>query len=288
MRRELLTMIAILGRPISSALAIDPSPEGTAATVAVKLTVRDQSKGDWHSANLNHVMNAQCVMRAGPATQVGSGGMSAEQEAAAAQAQANAQAVVENYAPSDQFMADLEAQAAACGDDEACLTALAMKMSQTSEMQTMAQQVPEAQAAMAGVVPDLGPARYQFWHPESCSGTVTVDDTYVDSDPGGEGGDGAYTDNIAASGTAPLPADWRFMTMETDLVAGTTTYTMAAPPPVTIQSQGSYSGTQSRKVDFLGSAAMPQAIGPVPGIASGSMQIQGATGTLNAEWSTVK
>lgn len=288
MRRELLTAIAILGLPISSAFAIDPSPEGTAATVAVKLTVRDQTKNDWDSANLHHVLDAQCVMRAAPATQVGRGGLSAEQAAATAQAQANAQTFQQNYAPSDEMLAQIEAGAEACGEDEACLTALMMKMSQTPEMQAMAQQVPEAQAAMAGLTPDMGPARYQMWMPESCSGTVTINDTYVDSDPGGEGGYGAYTDNITAQGSAPLPADWKFLVMETDLVAGTTSYQMMRPLPIAVQTQGSHSGTQSREIEFLGSAAIPEWLGPVPGIAAGATQIQGTTGTLDAEWSTVK
>lgn len=288
MRLELLTAIAIMGLPISSAFAIDPSPEGTVATVAVKLTVRDQSKSDWSSANLNHVLDAQCVMRAGPASQVGRGGMSADQETAAAQAQANAQAYEQDFAPSDEMLAQIEAGAEACGEDEACLTALMMKMSQTPEMQAMAQKVPEAQAAMAGLTPDMGPARYQLWMPESCSGTVTIQDTYVDSDPGGEGGDGAYTDNITANGSAPLPADWKFLVMETDLVAGATSYQMMRPLPTEVQTQGSYSGTQSAKIEFLGSAAIPDWIGPVPGIATGATQIQGATGTLDVKWSTVK
>lgn len=288
MRLQLATAIAILGLPISSAFAIEPSPTGTKATIAIKLTVRDQTKTQWDSANVHHVLNAQCVMQAGQASQVGSGGMSAEQQAAAAQAQANAQAFQENYAPSDDMLAQIEAGAEACGDDEACLTAMAMKLSQTAEMQALAQKVPEAQAAMGGLTPDMGPARFQMWHPESCSGTITIDDTYVDSDPGGEGGYGAYTDNITASGTAPLPPDWKFLVMETDLVAGTTTYNMVAPPPVTIQTQGSHSGAQTQQIPFLASTELPNSLGPVPGIGTGATQVQGATGTLDAEWSTVK
>jgi hypothetical protein len=288
MRLQLATAIAILGLPITSALAIDPSPEGTTATVAVKLTVRDQTKSDWRSANLHHVLDAQCVMRAGPASQIGRGGMSAEQEAAAAQAQSNAQAFEENYAPSDDMLAQIEAEMEACGEDEACMTAAAMKLAQTPEMQAMAQKMPEAQAAMAGLTPDMGPARYQLWMPESCSGTVTVQDTYFESDPGGEGGYGAYSDNITANGSAPLPPDWKGLVMETDLVAGATTYQMARPLPITVQTQGSHSGTQSREIEFLGSTEIPPLFGPVPGIATGSAQVQGATGTLDAEWSTVR
>ncbi|WP_374374092.1 hypothetical protein [Dongia sp.] len=287
MRLKLLTAIAIFGLPITSAFAIDPSPEGTAATIAVKLTVRDQSKGDWHSANVHRVMTAQCVMRAAPASQVGSEGMSAEQEAAQAQAQADVEAFAQDYGPSEDMMAQIEAGAAACGDDEACLTAMAMKLSQTAEMQAMAQKAPEAKAAMAGLTPDMGPVRYQMWHPESCSGTVTIDDSYVHSDSGGEGGYGAYTDNVTASGTVPLPPEW-VMAMETDLVAGTTTYSMRPPPPVTIQVQSSHQGPHAQEIPFLASAELPAKIGPVPGIGAGSTQMKGATGTLSAEWSLVK
>jgi hypothetical protein len=284
MRLELLTALAIFGLPITAAFAVEPSPAGATATVAIKLAIRDQSKGDWHSANVHHVMDAQCVMRAGPASQVGSAGMSAEQEAAAAQAQADAETFAQDYGPSEDMMAQIEAGAAACGDDEACLTAMALKLSQTAEMQAMAQKAPEAKAAMAGLTPDMGPVRYQTWHPESCSGTVTIDDSYVESDSGGEGGYGAYTDNITAAGTAPLPPEW-VMAMETDLVAGTTTYNMGPPPSVTVQVQSSHRGPHAREIPFLASAELPSKVGPVAGIGTGSTQLTGATGTLNAEWS---
>ena len=204
MRRNLATALTILGMPLaaSHALAAEPAPAGATATVEIKMTVREKTKAEFHSTAIERVLNAQCVMQAGQASQVGSQGMTPEQQAAMEASTAKAQDVQQQFAPSDEMLANLEAEAAKCGSDEACLTALAMKLSQTQEMQAMAQQAPAAQGGDAGINPDLGPARYQMWQPQSCTGTVTVNDTYVDSDPGGEGGDGAYTDTTTAKGSA--------------------------------------------------------------------------------------
>jgi len=197
---------------------------------------------------------------------------------------AGAQAL-EQYAPSDDMMANLEAEAAQCGDDEACLTALAMKLSQTPEMQAMAQQVPEAQQAMQGVNPDMGPARYQMWQPQSCTGTVTVNDTYVDSDPGGEGGDGAYTDTTTAKGSAKIMPDWRGLVVETDVVDGTTVYVQAPAPPVTIATVSSRTGAGERSIPFLGNTQLPKSFGPLKGVGGKHKgQAKGDAGSISVEW----
>jgi len=286
MRRNLATALTILGMPLAAAhaLAAEPAPAGTTATIEFKVTVKEKTKSDFHGTAIERVLNAQCVMQAAPASQISSRGATPEQEAAMNASAAGAQAL-EQYAPSDDMMANLEAEAAQCGDDEACLTALAMKLSQTPEVQALAQQVPEAKQAMEAAKPDLGPVRYQMWQPESCTGTVTVNDTYVDSDPGGEGGDGAYTDTTTAVGTAPVMAEWRGLFMETDVVKGTTEYRMAAPPPVTIAATSSRTGAAQREIPFLAGTKLPDSFGPYPGLAGKHTgQVKGEAGSISAEW----
>lgn len=287
MRRNLATALTILGMPLaaSHALAAEPAPAGSTATVEIKMTVREKTKSDFHSTAIERVFAGQCVMEAGKASQVGSKGMTAEQQAAMEASTAKAQAVQQQYAPSDEMLANLEAEAAKCGSDEACLTALAMKLSQTQEMQAMAQQVPEAQQAMQGVNPDLGPARYQLWQPQSCTGTVTVNDTYVDSDPGGEGGDGAYTDTTTAKGSAPIMPEWRGLVIETDVVGNTTQYIQAPAPPVTIATNSSRTGAGERQIPLLADTKLPETFGPYKGVGGKHKgEAKGDAGSVSVEW----
>ena len=287
MRRNLATALTILGMPlaVTHALAAEPAPAGATATVEIKMTVREKTKAEFHSTAIERVLNAQCIMQAGQALQVGSTGMTPEQQAAMEASTAKAQDVQQQFSPSDEMLANLEAEAAKCGSDEACLTALAMKMSQTQEMQAMAQQVPEAQQAMQGMNPDLGPARYQMWQPQSCTGTVTVNDTYVDSDPGGEGGDGAYTDTTTANGSAQIMPEWRGLVIETDVVKGTTQYTQASPPPVTIATNSSVNGAGERQIPFLAGTKLPNSFGPLKGVGGKHKgEAKGDAGSINVEW----
>jgi hypothetical protein len=158
-------------------------------------------------------------------------------------------------------------------------------MQNNPEFLAAGQAAAKAQGSMNGVVPDLGPTRYQLWSPQSCSGTVTANDTYVDSDPGGEGGDGAYTDTTVVKGSSPIHPDWRGMTMETDLVSGTTTYRMMAPPPVNIASQSSMKGAGQRETPLLAGTPLPDTIGPVKGVGGKqSTKLKGKSGTVTVEW----
>jgi len=287
MRRNLATALTILGMPLaaSHALAAEPAPAGATATVEIKMTVREVTKSEFHSTAIERVLNAQCIMQAGQAMQVSSQGMTPEQQAAVEASTAKVQDVQQQFAPSDEMLANLEAEAEKCGNDEACLTALAMKVSQTQEMQAMAQQVPAAKEAMAGMNPDLGPARYQMWQPQSCTGTVTVNDTYVDSDPGGEGGDGAYTDTTTAKGSAQIHPDWRGLVIETDVVGGTTQYTQASPPPVTIATNSSLNGAGERPIPLLAGTKLPDRFGPLKGVGGKHKgEAKGDAGSIGVEW----
>jgi hypothetical protein len=287
MRRNLATALTILGMPLAAghALAADPAPAGATATVEIRMTVREKTKSDWHSTAIERVFSGQCLMEAGPASQVGSEGATPEQQAALDASGTKAQEMQQQFAPSDEMLASMEAEVLKCGDDEACLTAMAMKMSQTPEMQAMAKQVPEAQQAMQDMKPDLGPVRYQMWQPQSCTGTVTVNDTYVDSDPGGEGGDGAYTDTTTAKGTAKIMPDWRGLFIETDVVNGTTEYTQAAPPPVVIATNSSRTGAGERSIPFLGDTQLPKTFGPYKGVGGKHKgEAKGEVGSISVEW----
>ncbi len=283
MRRNIAATLAMLSLPFAAPLALAKGPvaEGTTATINFSLTVKEQAKSQWSSTAIARVLKAQCVMVAGPATQVGWNGPTAEQEAAIAKGQANAEAFQQNYAPSDNMMANMEAMMEKCGEDEACIQAEVMKMSQTAEVQGMVGKQEQAKKDIAGLTPDLGPARYQSWSPQGCSGTLSVNDTYFTSDPGGEGGYGAFEDTITVSGTQPVDPKALAVMMETDSVGNTTSYKIGAPVQATFPSVSSREGAGSRQVQLMGSTALPPVIGPLKGVLGAqSATIQGEIGTV--------
>ena len=212
--------------------------------------------------------------------------MTAEQEAANAQAQANAEAFQQNYAPSDQMMANMQAIMEQCGDDEACMTAEAMKLSQTPEIQAMAAQQEQMKADMAGLTPDMGAARYQTWMPQGCTGTLTVNDTYVDSDPGGEGGYGAYTETITVQGAQPVDPKLLHLQVETDSVTNTTRYRLLAAASATFPATSSMKGATQRQIQLMGSTALPEVIGPLKGVfGTQKSSVSGENGSISVSFS---
>lgn len=282
MRHFLATTLAALSLPLAAGLAYaDPAAEGATRTLNFTITVKEQTKSQWSSTAIARVLKAQCQMVAGPAVQVSWSGMTAEQEAANAQAQTNAEAFQQNYAPSDQMMANMQAIMEQCGDDEACMTAAAMKMSQTPEMQALAAKQQQAKADVAGLTPDLGPARYQTWSAQGCTGTLAVNDSYFTSDPGGEGGYGAYQDTTTVAGEQPVDASKLYVTAQTDSVGGTTSYRIAAPVAATFASVSSKDGQGSRKIDLFASTALPQEVGPLKGVFGAQKgTVQGDSGSV--------
>ncbi|MBK8161133.1 MAG: hypothetical protein IPK59_21045 [Rhodospirillaceae bacterium] len=282
MHRNLATALAVLSLPISAGMALaDPAPEGTAKTLNFSVAVKEQSKGEWASSAIARVLNAQCVLIAGPAVQISWDGPTAAQEAATAQAQANGQAFEQNYAPSEATVANMEAMVEKCGEDEACLMAAVQQMSQTQEIQDMAAKQGQAAADVAGLMPDLGPARYQTWSAQNCSGTLSVDDTYVDSDPGGEGGVGAYTDTTTVKGSAPVDPQAIVFEAETDSLANTTRYRLATTAMGSFPATSSLKGAGQRQVQLMGSTALPQVIGPMPGnFGADKKTVSGDIGTV--------
>jgi hypothetical protein len=244
------------------------------------VNVKEKTKSEWASTALDRVLKAQCVMVAGPATSVGAKGPTADQQAAMAQSQANAEAFQQNYA-SEAMMNGAQAIMDKCGDDEACITAEAMKMSQTPEAQAAAKKVDQAKKDMAGLTPDMGPARYQMWQSESCTAEMSVNDTYVTSDPGGEGGAGAYTDTTTIAGKTPVDPQTVSLFAETDMVGNTTTYRLGAAAQGTFQGQSSTNGAVSAKINLLGSTKLPADIGPIKGVfGKQSTTVSGDSGSI--------
>lgn len=290
MRFRLATALTLLSAPFAAGpgLAADPVAEGATATVSIKVAVRDSAKSDFASSTIERLLNAQCLMQAGPPSQIGMDGPTPEQEAAMKVAGAKAEALGQQMAPSmpsEEMVASLEAEAAKCGDDQACMMAMAAKLQNNAEFMATAQAAAGAQAAVKAATPDLGPTRYQLWMPKSCSGTLVANDVYVDSDPGGEGGDGAYTDTITVQGQSEVDPAWHGLMMETDLVAGTTRYRLMAPPPVNIPSQSTRQGAGQRQIPLLAGTALPETVGPLQGVGgTQATQLQGTSGTVTLEF----
>jgi hypothetical protein len=287
--RRLALAVAVFGiafLPVPS-FAAGPAKAGETATVNVQITAQEHGKSDIKSWTINRVLKGQCLMEAMPAMQVGMNGPSAEQQAALDKSQANSQAFAQQYAPSEDLTNQLAAAADKCGDDQACMMAVVQKLSGNAEIQNMAKNQGAAKNAIAGLTPDLGPLRYQQWQPKQCSGTITADDTFVVNDPGGEGGADAYSETKKIQGSAPAGPDWHGMIIETDLVAGTTTYEMMPVPPVTIASSSSLKGAGKEEISLIRGTPMPDKIGPLKGVLSNqSTTLKGPGGTLGLSWQT--
>jgi hypothetical protein len=289
MHRGLFAALAACSFPlaIGTALAAGPAAEGTVATVKFRVTVQEKSAAQFSSTAIARVLSAQCTMVASPPMQVGFTGPTAEQEAAAQASAAQAEAMAQ---PNTDLATMMAAEAEKCGDDEACLTAMVMQFSQSPEFLAEQENLKASAKAALAAQPNLGPVRYQQWHPQSCTGELQVNDTYVTSDPGGEGGDGAYTDTVTVSATGTVSAgSWLGLFMETDAVNGTTQYRITPPAPITFPSNSSITGAGSVAVSLLGSTALPDVLGPYPGLTGGHKgAVKGKDGSISLEWSTAQ
>jgi hypothetical protein len=289
MRHRFLAVLAACSVPLTGgALAAGPAPAETIKTVKFKVTVQEKTKGDWDSTAIARVLNAQCQMVAGPASPIASTGMTAEQEAAMAKTQADGEALSQQMQPTVGMAERLAAEAEKCGDDEACITALAMQLSQDPEFQAQVPNIKDGAQKAQNLNPDLGPVRYQLWQPQSCTGEMQVNDTYVHSDPGGEGGDGAYTDTttVKASAKVDNTSNGLALFIEADTVGNTTQYRLGAPVAVTLPSNSSMSGAGTRQVDLLGTTKLPDTFGPYEGVMGKQKgTVKGENGSVAIEWS---
>lgn len=290
MRHRFLAVLAACSVPFSGgALAAEPAPAETVKTVKFKVTVQEKTKGDWDNTAIARVLNAQCKMVAAPASAIASTGMTAEQEAAMAKTQADGEALNQQMQPSMGMAERLAAEAEKCGEDEACLTALAMQLSQDPEFLAQQPNMKAAAQKAQNLNPDLGPVRYQMWQPQSCTGEMQVNDTYVHSDPGGEGGDGAYTDTVTVKGSGKVDntSNGLGLFIETDTVGNTTQYRLSAPVALTLPSDSSMSGAGTRQVDLLGTTKLPDALGPYKGVMGTQKgNVKGENGSVTIEWSS--
>lgn len=292
MQRGFLVALAACGLPFSTGIAnaLEPAPEGATQVMNFRIVVKERAKGEFASTAIEHVLKAQCSMLALAPSQFSWDGPTAEQEAAAESSAAQGEALSQQMQANDQgFAAQLEAEAAKCGEDQACLMALTMKLANDPNFLAQQQQMQADAAAVQKLQPDLGPVRYQQWNPQSCTGELQANDTYVTSDPGGEGGAGAYTDTVTVDAAGPVEdSSWPGLFMQTDIIDGTTSYKLIAPPPVTLPSNSSLSGAGTRQVDLLGSTALP-VFGPYPGKPGGHKgSVEGDGGSVSAEWQAVR
>ena len=289
MQRRILVALAAFGLPWASniAVAVEPAAEGATTTMNFKVVVKERSKGEFASTAIEHILNAQCSMLALAPSAFSWDGPTAEQEAAAQNSAAQGEALSQQMAGSQDYAAQVEAEAAKCGEDQACLTALAMKMANDPNFLAQQGQMQAGAQAAQKLQPDLGPVRYQQWNPQSCTGEMQANDTYVTSDPGGEGGDGAYTDTVTVAAAGPVADDsWPGLFIQTDLIDGTTTYKLIAPQPVNLPSNSSMQGAGARQVSLLGGTALPEVLGPYPGVlGKHSAKLKGEDGSIAIEWS---
>ncbi|HNB26435.1 MAG TPA: hypothetical protein PLR41_05720 [Alphaproteobacteria bacterium] len=289
MQRRILAAVAAFGLPWASniAAAIEPAAEGATTTMNFKVVVKETSKGEFASTAIEHVLNAQCSMLALAPSSFSWDGPTAQQEAAAQNSAAQGEALAQQMSGSQDYAAQIEAEANKCGADEACLTALAMKMANDPNFLAQQGQMQAGAQAAQKLQPDLGPVRYQQWNPQSCTGKMQANDTYVTSDPGGEGGDGAYTDTVTVAAAGPVADNsWPGLFIQTDLIDGTTTYKLIAPPPLTLPSNSSMQGAASRQVSLLGGTALPEVLGPYPGVlGKHSAKVKSKDGSIAIEWS---
>lgn len=268
-----------------NAWANDAAKAGATMTVNVEIVTKEQHKTMTMTTVIDRVLKGRCLMEALMPTQIGWNGRTPEQEAALEQSRASGEAFAKQYGPSEELTNQIAAEAEKCGDDQACMMAMAQKLAQNGEIQNMAKNKDAAIAAASKLQPDLGPPRYQQWQPKQCSGTITANDTIVVDDPGGEGGMDAFKETKKIQGAAPTDSSWRGMSIETDLVAGTTSYRMAPVPPVTIASSSTAKGTGKEQVSLINDTKLPDEIGPLKGVlGSQSTMLKGETGTLNLSW----
>lgn len=254
----------------ATARAFDPAPEGSRLEVTFTAVLEgskraDPAKGMYTSASSKHVLNGSCLVEAAPPQAYGFEGPPDD----APQAKA------------PDAMLDLEREYKKCGNDQACLRRLAEK------------------AAGLDLAPEEPPAEWQIWHPQRCSGALSVDDSSYTDDPGGEGGGGAYKETVTVKGAGSWPQpgerDIKVIYLETNFVKGTTTVRFAPPPSaigavrsVARSGDGARSESKPVKASFS-TTLLGQTFGPYPGPSQAGSEVKKTdSGTLRLEWGVAK
>lgn len=183
---------------------------------------------------------------------------------------------MQNAGPS-QGMKDLERAVAACKGDQQCL-----------------QRVAQGAAAAPPTGPNGTGGSIQPWYARSCSGSFKVEDQFVATDPGGEGGGGAYKETRTVSGQNIIPEGgedgWHGAFMDHDVAKGTTSYYFTTISPMTFDMlsvrTGYGAGTKQTKQPvafYEGMLPTPFAVLPYPP-AQGKASHPVSGGTLTVEW----
>ena len=259
--------VAALVAGTGPALAATAAREGTKAVVEFTATVKTTGKfvdgpNATTTSAVNRVLKGRCTLEAGAVGPYGLAGPTKAQEKAMNR--------------KDPAMADLEREHAKCKGNQACLMALAQKMS----AQDFEPKAPQADGAV------------QVWYPKSCSGSFSADDTFTADIK--DGGNLSYQSRSTVTGSATIPEGgekgWLGVYVEHDLARGETQYRFDEAPPVPLEKKtvrtGYQAGTTVNKVPVgLTQQVFPNPWGPVKGPPqAGALTKPVVGGTLTVEW----
>jgi len=255
------------GACAAGAHAATAAREGTKAVVEFTATVKTtgnfvDGRNATTTSAVNRVLKGRCTLEAGAVGPYGLAGPTKEQEKAMNR--------------KDPAMADLEREHARCKGNQACLMALAQKMS--------AQDFAPKSAQVDGAV--------QVWYPKSCSGSFSANDAYTADIKDGPGL--SYQSKSTVTGSATIPEGgekgWLGVYVEHDLAQNQTQYRFDEAPPVPLEKKtvrtGYQAGTTVNKVPVgLTQRVFPNPWGPVKGpVQSGALTRPVDGGTLTVEW----
>ena len=211
---------------------------------------------------VNHVLKGRCTLEASVVGPYGLDGPTKAQEKAMRQ--------------KDPRMAELEREHAKCKGNQACLMALAQKMS----AQDFAPKAPQVDGAV------------QVWYPKSCSGSFAAEDAYTADIKDGPGL--SYQSKTTVTGSVPLAEGgekgWLGVYVEHDLAKDQTQYRFDEAPAVPLEKKtvrtGYQAGTTTVKVPVgLTQRVLPNPWGPVNGPPqAGALTKTVDGGTLTIEW----
>ncbi|CAG0997621.1 hypothetical protein MYXO_02794 [Myxococcaceae bacterium] len=231
------------------------------ATVKTKGRFQDGANALTTSA-VHRVLKGRCQLQAGAVVPYGLDGPSKQQEKA--------------MKKKDPGMASLEKEHAKCKGNQACLMALAQKMSE--------QDFQPKETEVEGAV--------QVWYPQSCSGAFTADDVYTEDIK--DGGNLSYQARSTITGTATLPEGglkgWLGLYVEHDLARNQTLYRFNEAEALPLDKKTVRTGyragtTQSKPRVGLTQRFEPTPWGPVKGgVQSGSLSKNIEGGTLVLDW----
>lgn len=268
MKRCTLAMLATASLSIPlAASAQTAAREGTKQVFEFTATVKTTSRfvdgrNTQTTSAVNRVLKGRCLLQAGPVGPYGLEGPSKAQEKALKQ--------------KDPGMASLEKEAAKCKGNQACLMALAQKMSESG----FEPAAPKVEGAV------------QVWFPQSCSGSFSANDAYTANIQ--DGGNLSYATQSTIKGAVSIAEGgekgWLGVYVEHDLAGGQVLYRFNQAPAVMLDKHtvrtGYKAGTTDTRVPVqLTQGVFPDKWGPVKGaFQAGSLTKAVDGGTIAVEW----